>query len=261
MTPSTLSAPWVHVTCFCFAWSSIPPPIPPYLTPLSYPSSSLSPSGRLADAAAQESDPPYNAACGKRELVPRSLRRASPIPLQPPPPISPRTRETNDGLRGTPFFQTPPPVPLTFLPPIPLSPPLPRPLLCEFYGGGLSQESRSWAGGFPCRDPCSKFGFFKVVGNHVKLRPFDSHENGLHSGHKSVSIFVQVIAAQISQNCDFPVPFIATGGPINLKLKMWATAARRGVNPFTKESCVLKAEPESQTVRVLPMKKLKTAVN
>ena len=34
----------------------------------------------------------HDAACDKRELVPRSLRRASPIPLQPSPALSPPTR-------------------------------------------------------------------------------------------------------------------------------------------------------------------------
>merc|ERR1712184_188651 len=46
-------------------------------------------------------------------------------------------------------------------------------------------------------------------------------------------------------------------GALNLKLKKKpATAARKGVNPFTKEPCVFKAKPASQTVKVLPMKKI-----
>jgi hypothetical protein len=61
-------------------YTSLPYPIPPPPSP---------PRGRLADAAAQEKDPPY-VACGKRELVPNSSRRASPHPLRPPLPISPR---------------------------------------------------------------------------------------------------------------------------------------------------------------------------
>merc|ERR1711957_59153 len=40
-----------------------------------------------------------------------------------------------------------------------------------------------------------------------------------------------------------------------------ATAARKGVNPFTKEPCVFKAKPASKTVRALPMKKFKLMVN
>ena len=40
-----------------------------------------------------------------------------------------------------------------------------------------------------------------------------------------------------------------------------ATKARKGINPFIKEPCVFKAKPASKTVRVLPMKKLKEAIN
>merc|ERR1712196_174063 len=51
-------------------------------------------------------------------------------------------------------------------------------------------------------------------------------------------------------------------GALNMKLKKKpATAARKGVNPFTKEPCVFKAKPASQTVRALPMKKFKELVN
>merc|ERR1712007_143907 len=51
-------------------------------------------------------------------------------------------------------------------------------------------------------------------------------------------------------------------GMLNMKLKKKpATAARKGVNPFTKEPCVFKAKPASKTVRVLAMKKLKEAIN
>ena len=90
MTPSTLSAPWVHVTCFCFAWSSIPPPIPPYLTPLSYPSSSLSPSGRLADAVAQESDPPIMPPAINGSLSPGAYGGHHQFHCNPHPPSPPR---------------------------------------------------------------------------------------------------------------------------------------------------------------------------
>merc|ERR1712149_45465 len=52
------------------------------------------------------------------------------------------------------------------------------------------------------------------------------------------------------------------GGALNLKLKKKpATKARKGVNPFTKEPCVFKAKPASQTVRALPMKKFKEMIN
>merc|ERR1712072_103795 len=52
------------------------------------------------------------------------------------------------------------------------------------------------------------------------------------------------------------------GGALNLKLKKKpARAAKKGVNPFTKEPCVFKAKPASKTVRALPMKKFKEMVN
>ena len=40
-----------------------------------------------------------------------------------------------------------------------------------------------------------------------------------------------------------------------------ATAARKGVNPFTKEPCVFKAKPASKIVKCFPMKKFKEMVN
>merc|ERR1719434_440700 len=44
-------------------------------------------------------------------------------------------------------------------------------------------------------------------------------------------------------------------GMLALKLKKkFATPARKGVNPFTKEPCVFKAKPASKTVRVLALK-------
>eukprot|EP00929_Paragymnodinium_shiwhaense_P033412 TRINITY_DN1834_c0_g3_i1.p1 TRINITY_DN1834_c0_g3~~TRINITY_DN1834_c0_g3_i1.p1 ORF type:complete len:150 (-),score=48.21 TRINITY_DN1834_c0_g3_i1:145-531(-) len=51
-------------------------------------------------------------------------------------------------------------------------------------------------------------------------------------------------------------------GALNMKLKKKpAQAARKGINPFTKEPCVFKAKPASQTVRALPMKRFKEMVN
>merc|ERR1712059_44128 len=51
-------------------------------------------------------------------------------------------------------------------------------------------------------------------------------------------------------------------GAINMKLKKKpARAAKKGVNPFTKEPCVFKAKPASKTVRALPMKKFKELIN
>merc|ERR1719273_2881417 len=49
-------------------------------------------------------------------------------------------------------------------------------------------------------------------------------------------------------------------GVLNMKLKP-AVPARKGVNPFTKEPCVFKAKPKSQTVKVLPLKKFKESLN
>ena len=52
------------------------------------------------------------------------------------------------------------------------------------------------------------------------------------------------------------------GGVPNTKLKnKAATKARKGINPFTKEPCVIKAKPASKKVRCIPMKKLKEMVN
>merc|ERR1711877_27781 len=68
---------------------------------------------------------------------------------------------------------------------------------------------------------------------------------------------VSVAAAELKKNGQFKL-----AGALNMKLKKKpATAARKGVNPFTKEPCVFKAKPASQTVRALPMKKFKELVN
>merc|ERR1712176_1388068 len=68
---------------------------------------------------------------------------------------------------------------------------------------------------------------------------------------------VAVAAEQLKKDGSFKL-----AGALNLKLKKKpATPARKGVNPFTKEPCVLKAKPASKTVRALPMKKLKEMVN
>merc|ERR1712193_348469 len=64
-------------------------------------------------------------------------------------------------------------------------------------------------------------------------------------------------AAELKKNGKFKI-----GNYLNLKLKVKpATPARKGVNPFTKEPCVFKANPASKTVKALPMKKLKEMVN
>merc|ERR1712146_641178 len=68
---------------------------------------------------------------------------------------------------------------------------------------------------------------------------------------------MEVAASELKKNGAFKF-----GGALNLKLKKKpAQAARKGVNPFTKEPCVFKAKPASKTVRALPMKKLKEMVN
>merc|ERR1711865_168923 len=52
------------------------------------------------------------------------------------------------------------------------------------------------------------------------------------------------------------------GGMLNMKLKNKpAKKARKGINPFTKEPCVFKAQKASKTVKVYAMKALKEAIN
>ena len=68
---------------------------------------------------------------------------------------------------------------------------------------------------------------------------------------------VAVAAEQLKKSGSFKI-----AGALNLKLKKKpARAARKGVNPFTKEPCVFKAKPASKTVRALPMKKFKEMIN
>merc|ERR1712232_285461 len=68
---------------------------------------------------------------------------------------------------------------------------------------------------------------------------------------------IDVAASELKKNGSFKL-----AGALNMKLKKKpAQAARKGVNPFTKEPCVFKAKPASQTVRALPMKKFKVMVN
>merc|ERR1719168_121935 len=72
-----------------------------------------------------------------------------------------------------------------------------------------------------------------------------------------VTSYLELAAAELKKNGKFKL-----GGVLNMKLKKKpAVAARKGVNPFTKEPCVFKAKPASKTVKVLPMKKLKEMVN
>merc|ERR1712137_1491857 len=73
----------------------------------------------------------------------------------------------------------------------------------------------------------------------------------------AVDEMMTVAAEQLKKNGSFKL-----AGSLNLKLKKKpARPARKGVNPFTKEPCVFKAKPASKTVRALPMKKFKEAVN
>merc|ERR1711934_705864 len=64
---------------------------------------------------------------------------------------------------------------------------------------------------------------------------------------------LDLAASELKKNGSFKL-----AGCLNMKVKKKpARAARKGVNPFTKEPCVFKAKPASKTVRCLPMKKLK----
>merc|ERR1712127_129596 len=68
---------------------------------------------------------------------------------------------------------------------------------------------------------------------------------------------IEVAAEQLKKNGKFKL-----AGALTLKLKKKpARAAKKGVNPFTKEPCVFKAKPASKTVRALPMRKLKDMIN
>merc|ERR1712224_79309 len=72
-----------------------------------------------------------------------------------------------------------------------------------------------------------------------------------------VEALMTVACDQIKKHGSFKL-----AGMLNMKLKKNpATAAMKGVNPFTKEPCVFKAKPASKTVKVLAMKKLKVALN
>merc|ERR1719439_334747 len=72
-----------------------------------------------------------------------------------------------------------------------------------------------------------------------------------------LTTYLELAASELKKNGKFKL-----GGVLNMKLKKKpAVAARKGVNPFTKEPCVFKAKPASKTVKVLPMKKFKEMVN
>merc|ERR1719482_1568051 len=68
---------------------------------------------------------------------------------------------------------------------------------------------------------------------------------------------VEVAAGELKKTGSFKLC-----GALNLKLKKKpAQAARKGVNPFTKEPCVFKAKPASKTVRARPLRKLEDLIN
>merc|ERR1712093_303943 len=68
-----------------------------------------------------------------------------------------------------------------------------------------------------------------------------------------VTGLLDLAASELKKNGSFKL-----AGCLNMKVKKKpARAARKGVNPFTKEPCVFKAKPASKTVRCLPMKKFK----
>merc|ERR1719230_1983547 len=70
-----------------------------------------------------------------------------------------------------------------------------------------------------------------------------------------VEAYMGVCATELKKTGSFKI-----GQALKLKLKRKpATPARKGVNPFTKEPCVFKAKPASQTVRGLALRKLKDA--
>merc|ERR1712019_231715 len=72
-----------------------------------------------------------------------------------------------------------------------------------------------------------------------------------------ITAYLDLAAGELKKNGAFKL-----GGILNMKLKKKpARPARKGINPFTKEPCVFKAKPASKTVKCLPMKKLKEAVN
>ena len=72
-----------------------------------------------------------------------------------------------------------------------------------------------------------------------------------------VTSYLRLAAGELEKDGKFKL-----GGLLNMKLKKKpAVAARKGVNPFTKEPCVFKAKSTSKTARVLAMKKLKEMAN
>ena len=78
-------------------------------------------------------------------------------------------------------------------------------------------------------------------------KPYEGNESLIaKSGLKSKDVKAVIVNyMELKKNGSFKV-----GGCSNLKLKKKpATAARKGVIPFTKKSCVFKSEPASKTVK------------
>merc|ERR1712032_391744 len=92
-------------------------------------------------------------------------------------------------------------------------------------------------------------GAFAAVAESTELKP--------KQVKTVIASYIELAAGELKKNGNFKL-----GGVLNMKLKKKpAKPARKGINPFTKEPCVFKAKPASKTVRVLPMKKLKEAIN
>merc|ERR1712118_578938 len=61
----------------------------------------------------------------------------------------------------------------------------------------------------------------------------------------AMAAYLAICASELKKTGSFKI-----GQSLKLKLKSKpATPARKGVNPFTKEPCVIKAKPASQAVR------------
>ena len=92
-------------------------------------------------------------------------------------------------------------------------------------------------------------GAYSAVAETTALKPKQVKE--------TMEALMALAAKQLKATGSFKL-----AGALNLKLKKKpARPAKKGVNPFTKEPCVFKAKPASQTVRALPMKKFKEMVN
>merc|ERR1712098_803659 len=90
---------------------------------------------------------------------------------------------------------------------------------------------------------------YQQVGEAVALKTKDAKA--------AMEGIMEVAVSELSKHGSFKL-----AGFLNLKLKKKAArAAKKGINPFTKEPCVFKARPASKTVKGFAMKKLKEAIN